>query len=186
MPKPAACLKATVDIVPEPHLLSEESAQGYGQLLASAKVSSPLIILPASRQLSLESAKKLRQIVRRGSWLILESGAAFSRPEESRAQARILAESFGLKTGEPITPSIREASYLTYDCPERTMVRTFGAIVPIACSRAEQLAEYTGVPVAVRRPMGRGGIIYLGSILGAGLLAQEREAHAVASALLRV
>jgi hypothetical protein len=70
--------------------------------------------------------------------------------------------------------------------PQRIMVRTFGAITPVTCATAERIAEFAGITVAARRPMGNGGgIIFLGSILGAGLLAQEREAYEAGCALLR-
>jgi hypothetical protein len=175
---------ASVEIVPEPHLLSEESARGYSTLVATVKRSAPLIILPAAQQLSFESAERFRELVCCGSWLILESGGAYLPCEKFRTQRRILADVFGLNVGEAIAVSTIEPSYLTYDCPGRTMVRTFGAITPIDCSPAERMAEYGGVSVAARRRIGRGGVVYLGSILGSGVLAQEREAHFVATALL--
>jgi hypothetical protein len=180
-----ACSVASVEIVPEPHPLSEESARGYDKLLGAAQVSAPLIILPATRQLSFEGAERFRQQVRRGWWLLVESGAAYSRPGELRTQGQVLYKVFGLNIAEAIGVSTREATYLTYNCPERTVVRTFGAVTPIDCSPAEKLAEYAGVPVAARRWVGRGGVVYLGSMLGVGLLAQEREALAVGAALLR-
>lgn len=186
LPLSAGGSTGSAEIIPEPHPLSEESAKGFRQLLtAHGRLISHFIILPAVRQLSLENAKKLQQRATSGSWLILESGVAYSFPEEAARQAQILAQVFNFHVREPIAISTGEPSYLTYNCPQPIMVRTFGAITPVSCSPSERLAEFAGIPIAAKRSVGRGGIIYLGSILGAGLLAQEREARQVASALLR-
>lgn len=187
LPRPALSSSTEIEIIPEPHCLSEESARGYRTLVeARRRTNAPFIILPASRQLTYESAKALLRRVQRGWWLVLESGGAYSSPEESGRQSRILAGVFGLNVHRPIAISPREASYVTYTYPQRTMVRTFGAITPITCSPAERIAEFAGITVASWRRVGSGGgIIFLGSILGAGLLAREREAHEAGSALLR-
>jgi hypothetical protein len=187
LPGQALRPSAKPEIIPEPHCLSEESARGYRKLVqANQPTNAPVVILPASCQLLPENARDLLQRVWRGSWLILESGVAFSSPENSGSQTRTLAGVFGLRVHDPITLSRREASYITYTCPQRIMVRTFGAITPVTCATAERIAEFANIPVAARRPMGNGGgIIFLGSILGAGLLAQEREAYEAGCALLR-
>jgi hypothetical protein len=187
LPGQALRPSAKPEIIPEPHCLSEESARGYRKLVqANQPTNAPVVILPASCQLSPENARDLLQRVWRGSWLILESGVAFSSPENSGSQTRTLAGVFGLRVHDPITLSRREASYITYMYPQRIMVRTFGAITPVTCATAERIAEFAGITVAARRPMGNGGgIIFLGSILGAGLLAQEREAYEAGCALLR-
>jgi hypothetical protein len=185
MPRRVAGSAPSIVVFPEPHLLSEESARGYGTLLAAITPQVPTIILPAIRQLSFEEAGRLRDQAFQGAWLILESGAAYSHLGEWRGQARVLAEVFGLNVREEITASTTQPAYLTYSCPERIMVRTFGAMSPVHCQPNEQLAECGGTPIAAKRQVGKGCVVYLGAILGVGLLAREREAHAVGAALLR-
>jgi hypothetical protein len=185
MPRRAPGSVRSAVILAEPHLLSEESARGYRNLLATVEPRVPIIIIPAVRQLSFGEAERLRDLAFGGARLILESGAAYAHSGEWRAQARVLDAVFGLNVREEITASTTEPAYLNYRCPERIMVRTFGAISPVHCSPGEQLAEHGGAPVAAKREVGQGCIVYLGSILGVGLLAQEREAHAVGAALLR-
>ena len=186
LPRPSVCLPAATGIFPEPHCLSEESARGYRKLLDElGRDVGPAIILPANRGLSYEAAGTLLERVRGGGLLILESGAAYSSPEQIRGQARILTAAFGIHTGEPVEVSAHEASYITYKCPQRILVRTFGAMTPVRCAPEERIAEFAGTAVAVRRSVGKGTIVYLGSILGVGLLAQEREARQVGHALLR-
>lgn len=174
------------EIISEPHSLSEESARGYRKLLSAHESVWPgLIILPASCRLSLESAKKFRQRVIKGSRLILESGVAYSAALESTRQRRILAEVFGIHVGEAVPMSTSEASYVTYRCPRRIMVRTFGAITPVHCASSESITEFEGIPVAMARQTGDGTVVFLGSILGIGLLAHEREAREMGNALVQ-
>ena len=174
-----------VEILPEAHCLSEESANGYRKLVRTQDRSWPdRIVLPASRWLSPEKAAELGRRVNRGCWLLVESGLVYSSRQERESQGLVLAEAFNLQIGETIDVGASNTSYVTYIHAQPTLVRTFGAITPICCAPAERIAEFEGIPVAIRRRIGSGGVIFLGSILGVGLLAQEREAHRVVTALL--
>jgi hypothetical protein len=186
LPRPSVCLPAVTGIFQEAHCLSEESARGYRKLLDElGRDPGPAIILPANRELSYKTAGTLLERVRGGGLVILESGGAYSSAEEIRRQARILAGVFGIHVEEPVEVNAHEASYITYKCPQRILVRTFGAMTPVRCAPEERIAEFAGTAVAMRRSVGKGTIVYLGSILGVGLLAQEREARQVGHALLR-
>jgi hypothetical protein len=196
MPRSATRSLRELEIVTEPHCLSEESARGYRTLVSGFGLSEfgasglgrgreTAIVLPASCRLCYGKAEALLGSVRRGCLLILESGIAYSSPEEARGQARILNDVFGIRTGEPIEVSGHEASYISYNFAEPFLIRTFGAIVPVRCTPKETIANFAGTAVAMRRLMGEGEVVYLGSILGVGLLAREREARQVGQALLR-
>ncbi|MGA8030252.1 MAG: hypothetical protein WB992_24175 [Bryobacteraceae bacterium] len=141
----------------------------------------PLIILAGVRELSVETCWELRKRAIAGSWLIYESGSCFSSPEESLLCSRILNRVFGLE----VLPTIVTAgSCIEYSWPARRLVRSFQAATPIRCHSSEVIAEFGGVPVCARRCIGRGGIVYLGSMLGPGLFAEEREAQSVGIAML--
>ncbi|MGI8958280.1 MAG: hypothetical protein ACR2IV_00660 [Bryobacteraceae bacterium] len=174
------------EIIPEPHCLSEESANGFRLLLsrnrlASRAVSPKVIIVPASRQLSSATGRELLRYAVGGAWLILESGLSFMPREEAIRQIQLVRDVFGL---EVRTPLANGGTYIEYTWPLRRFVRDFSMFTPVECSRTERIAELGGVTVCARRPVGKGGIIFLGSMLGPGLLAEEREAHELGSAML--
>jgi hypothetical protein len=73
--------------------------------------------------------------------------------------------------------------YIRYQWPQAALTRAFSRMIPVDCSPAEAIAHYRGVPVAMRRRVGRGGIVYLGSMLGPNLRADEPEAHQLAKAI---
>ena len=64
------------------------------------------------------------------------------------------------------------------------MVRPFGAITLLEIPRGNVLARWKGMPVSMQLHVGLGGLIFLGSALGVGLNASEKQAWAVGSALI--
>jgi hypothetical protein len=175
------------EILEEPQHLSEESANGYRLLLrrnrpVSNRPSPRLIIMPAARQLSRETALEMLQEVTRGTWLVLESGLCFMAREQAVAQIRVLRDVFGL---EVQTPLANAGAYVAYTWPLRRLVRDFSMFTPVECSANEKIAGFGGVAACMKRRVGGGGLIFLGSMLGPGLLAEEREAQEVGSALLK-
>lgn len=185
-----------VEIWHEDHGLSEESAVGFQRTLdceciargarSYQDLGSSLIVLPGAKRLSLEDAVALREQIRNGAWVVLESGLSFSTGAEARQQAEVCAKIFHLR----LLPQTRTAnhaaglSYIEYAQPARHLVRTFESITPVCCDARDVLACFAGSIVCVRKTIGRGGLIYLGSMLGPGLYAEEREAKAVASGLI--
>jgi hypothetical protein len=102
--------------------------------------------------------------------------------QEAIRQMRVLFDVFGL---EVLAPLATRGPYIEYTWPLRRLVRDFSMVTRLKCSRAETIAESGGVAVCAKRPVRKGGIIFLGSMLGPGLLAEEREAHELGSAMLR-
>jgi hypothetical protein len=183
---PFELVHAQPQIIPEPHCLSEESASGFRLLLQRNRqvlkgFSPRLIIIPGARQLSRETGRDMLRQVTSGTWLILESGLAFMPREEAIGQIRVLRDVFGLEVQAPLATG---GAYIEYTWPLRRLIRDFSMITPVKCSRAETIAEIRGAAVCAKRPVGKGGIIFLGSMLGPGLLAEEREAHELGSAML--
>jgi hypothetical protein len=177
---------AQPEIIPEPHCLSEESANGFRLLLSrntplSRGSSRQVVIVPAARQLSHATGRGLLRNVVGGAWLILESGLCFMPKEAAVAQIRVLRDVFGLEIHAPLA----SLGYIEYTWPLHRLVRDFSTFTPVKCSPSERIAELGGAAVCARRPIGKGGVIFLGSMLGPGLLAEEREAHQVGSAMLR-
>jgi hypothetical protein len=179
-------VRAQAKILSEPHCLSEESATGFRLLLTRNRLASnarspKVIIAPGARQLSREAAAGLLQEVLRGTWLIVESGLCFMSREQAAGQVQVLRDVFGLEVQAVLTSPGR---YVEYAWPLHRLVRDFSMFTPVQWPHAERIAEFGGVTVCTKRRIGRGGIIFLGSMLGPGLLAEEREAHQVVSAML--
>ncbi len=172
------------EILDEPHCLSQESAKGFRLLLSrNTPLSRNVIILPASRELSRQTGLQLRRQVEAGAWLILESGLAFVPREEVIAQIHVLRDVFGLIAKPPVE---YPGGYIEYTWPVPRLVRDFSMITPIECGRNEEIAYSRGLAVGAKRSVGKGGIIFLGSMLGPALLVEEREAHELGRAMLGI
>jgi hypothetical protein len=178
-----------VQIQAEPHCLSQESASGYGLLVDEFEdVRTPCWIAPAARELSAPRCRRLIKEIAAGAWLLLESGVCFSSPAEARAQADILRDVFKLALLPPIVTNrggVDASRYVQFCWPVPRLVRTFQAVIPIAVGHHQVIATFQGNAVGIKTSIGKGGIIYLGTMLGPGLLAQEREARDVTRTLIQ-
>jgi hypothetical protein len=189
------------EIWPEDHCLSEESALGFRSLLSGHSIvrdssvgnssrlfksSRSIIIVPGARLLSLARGTELLERIRGGTWVILESGVGFSSEAESRHQAEVCETIFDLKLRPPIKAANHRSgiAYVEYRRPIRCLVRTFEAVTPVRCDSSEVIAQFGSHATCARKTIGNGGLVYLGSMLGPGLYAEEREAVAVGSALV--
>jgi hypothetical protein len=175
----------------EKHFLSRESHAGFATLFASEAVhhSRNSIVLRAGiRKLAPSDARDLRDQAEKGAWIILEPAFAFYGDSEAARGSAQLARLLEVQVGPPQpvhAPSPRKPAYIRYRWPASQHVRPFGFVTPIRCSAFETIATLGEVPVCARFARGRGGFIYLGSMLGPNLFAEEREAHALGRALLR-
>ena len=180
----------------EDHCLSQESALGFRRLLKrdtvsngstqSSIASSSLIIVPGIRRMSPARGNDLLQRMHDGTWVVLESGVGFSSMAEAKHQADLFKRIFGLK----LLPAVKVAqcpavaTYVEYTKPVCRLARTFEAITPIDCEPTEVIARFGRHSVCARKRVGRGGLVFLGSMLGPGLFAEEREALAIGAALV--
>jgi hypothetical protein len=169
----------TLQIDTESHCLSEESASGY-QLLMNEGLrigpSNTLLIAPAARELTLGRCRRLLELVEHGAWLLLEAGVCFSCSSDAASQAVLVQKVFGILPLPPIVIG-REAvtHYVDFSWPASQLVRAFHAVVPVAPGDHQVIARFQGYEACVRKPIAKGGIVYLGTMLGPGLLAGERE-----------
>lgn len=176
----AMCLRATpqqstIEIISEPNCLSQESAEGFRTLLASSTASDITILCGISRRLNSHRMFELRNRALRGAWIIWENSPFVH-------QKQILEDAFGIATQDRKLIS-SDRLYISYNWPVPALTRTFSAIIPVSCAPAEVVARYGHVPIAMKRRLGRGGILFLGSMLGPNLRAEEREAKQIAEAI---
>jgi hypothetical protein len=173
-----------ITILPENHLLSQESVAAYSALLA--QVSAPrrtVILLPGAKRLSLGRSVALRRSLEAGSSVLIEGGLAFSTSSEIEEQRRVLHHGFGIQLGRPIAASTdSHRPYVTFRSGH--LVRPFGFTFPVFCEGGQPLARFGEAPVAFKARMGSGTLIFLGAMLGPHLQAFDSDGFDVAKNLL--
>jgi hypothetical protein len=145
-------------IIAEPDCLSQESAQGFRTVLHKHGLANLIVVCGAAMH------PRLRAAAVNGAWVVWEIS-----PFRNQSSLAIPASPGDL--------------YVRYTWPRMTLTRSFSHMIPIQGTDTEVIAYYRDVPMALKRRMGRGGIIYLGSMLGPNLQAEEREAHELATAI---
>ncbi len=99
-----------------------------------------------------------------------------------RGRAALPEEPDGLPYRKPGNP--RRVPYVDFCWPVPTKVRDFTRVVPITAQAGEVIGWAEGLPIAMKRKVGRGRLIFLGSPLGPSLLAGDHEARRWLRALL--
>jgi hypothetical protein len=161
-----------------------ESTLGYRSALAGAPERSshaPLLIIPAVSDVPGDIARLIRLRLTGGATVIVESGAGFAGQAGYREHQRSLREGLNIDTHPPVdlwAPGRSgSAPYVDYSWPDAVRVRDFSRVVPLGDQEAEVIARADGLPVALRRAVGTGTLIFLGSPLGPALWAGDREAR---------
>ncbi|MGH9653180.1 MAG: hypothetical protein ACRD6B_06905 [Bryobacteraceae bacterium] len=167
---------AGLEIVAEPDCLSRESAEGFRSLEAAKH--SRAILLCGVSAMDTAHAWRLRRQAAAGRWIVWESS-----PFAGEGQTGTLREVFGISTGKPIALS-PDRLYVQYRWPSAALTRSFCAAIPVTCSEKEAIALYGKTPVAMRRAIGRGGFIFLGSMLGPNLRAEDSQARPIGAGIL--
>ena len=132
---------------------------------------------------------------------MLESGAGFLSPAETAAHQRMLLRCFELEVGPPVdlwsgkladdglfasrTGSRRREAidgrqaipYVRYVWPREIMVRGFTRVIPVSAKRGEVIGWAGSLAVGLKRPVGKGTLLFLGSPLGPALRAGDPEAR---------
>ncbi|HTV54591.1 MAG TPA: hypothetical protein VMI06_06720 [Terriglobia bacterium] len=170
-----------------------ESLEGYRRCLTAAgapfevscretAASARLIVLPAAAMTDLSQARWLRRRIEQGATALVESGGAFLSQSEFRVQQLLLASHFGLPVAEPVqlwstSDPVNRPPYVDFTWPVEARIRDFSRVVPIHASPQEAIALQGTRIVGLRRRLGAGTIVFLGSPAGPHLLARDREAH---------
>lgn len=171
-------------ILPENHLLSQESASAYSALLP--QLSPPrhsVFLLPGIKRLSLDRALALCRALDAGSSVLIECGLAFSTPSEIEQQRRILRDTFGIQLGSPpLVAADPHHPYVAFS--SQNMVRSFGLTFPAFSNCGEPLAYFSETPVVLKTRAGKGTLIFLGAMLGPHLEASDPDARFAAQHIL--
>jgi hypothetical protein len=162
----------TQRIIAERDCLSEESARGFS--LLSLPLRDLIIVCGATRNAATR-LKELRERAVQGTWALWEQ-----RPGVDQQVAPALSRAFDLKLGPPFVPGM----LIRYNCPKATWTRSFLECTPVEYRDSAVLAYHGATPICLKRNIGCGGIVFLGSMLGPNLWAEEPQAHVIANRIL--
>jgi hypothetical protein len=162
---------------------------------------SQMAIVPSFGVMAPATASTLTDLLEAGTHVLLESGGGFVSPAEFTAQQRMLQRHFDIAVGPPVDlwegdpaddalPARRpgrhpnkkrerhsSVPYVNYLWPRETRVRDFSRVIPVSASDGDIIAKVGALPVALKRRVGRGTLIFLGSPLGPALRAGDPEAR---------
>lgn len=160
--------------------MAEESLRGYRrhfdfEVSPAVPADRPLIVVPGLRNLTEPDWSALRASVWKGVSVVLESGLAFASDAEVARQRADLQKHFGIRIAPQLfrTSAVR---YIRFHWPLEVLVRDFSESVSVDPRSAEPIATAGAQVAAVRRRLGRGNVVYLGSPLGPMLLADDPQA----------
>ena len=162
-----------------------------------------MAVVPGLGTMDPSTALTLATWLQAGTTVLLETAAAFLSPADFLSQRQLLRHYFGLEIrlpldlwttelgphggfhvsliqrGSPKRPSEGQHSvpYVSYCWPCEAQVRDFSRIVPVSANNSDVIATLDTVPVALRRRVGKGTLISLGSPMGPSLRAGDLQAH---------
>jgi hypothetical protein len=153
-----------------PDCLSQESAAGFRSVLGAH---APRNLIVLCGLVNPSPALDLRRYALNGGWILWE------------APLRSSLNPFGIVMEPPIAASA-DHLYIRYRWPQTTLTRSFSSVVPVQCQEDEIIAHYRDIPVAMTRCFGRGRGIFLGSMLGPNLQADEPQSCQLLRSILEM
>jgi hypothetical protein len=157
------------------------------------------LIVPGAGAISESTAERLLPLLENGAQVLLESAAGFCDSQAFAAHQQILSRYFDLTLEPPVhlwsfngarhtasrsshriteVSSTQHTPYIDYVWPAKLSVRDFSRVIPVSAEPSHVIAYAGHRPIAVRKSVARGTLIFLGSPLGPGLRAGEPQAHA--------
>ena len=165
-----------------------ESFEGYCATLTRQDVSfseiagdwrqgSGTAIVPGVGVMDRGTTSLLLDLLRAGWKVVFESGAGFLSREDFALHQNMLFDNFGLIVDSPIDLWSEAASlpYVSYNWPRNAMVRDFSRVVPVLAPEGEIIGRAGCLPVASRRLVGRGVLVFVGSPMGPAMLAGDPQ-----------
>jgi hypothetical protein len=81
------------------------------------------------------------------------------------------------RSESPLVHRYVSSPYIDYDWPQETKVRDFSRVILVSAKSGDVIARVRGLPVALKRRVGEGTLIFLGSPIGPLLRAGDPEAR---------
>ena len=138
------------------------------------------VVLCGAGKRAVAAAPDLLRHARAGTWIIWESALHALLPHQIAEMQSALSKVFGVGIGAPLHSGL----YIRYEWPQTVLTRSFLQVAPVISRSGQIIARDGETPVAVRKQIGSGGILFLGAMLGPNLYAEEAQAHAIARRLI--
>lgn len=143
----------------------------------------------------------LAGLLKAGTNLLLESGAGFLSPSHFASHQNMLNRYFDVAIDPPVDlwsaesaanascthragrlpktnrDSCESVPYVNYLWPRETMVRDFSRVIPVSAREGDVIGKVGGLPVALKKHVAMGTLIFLGSPMGPALRAGDFEAR---------
>lgn len=174
-------------------------AHTYTTELSSIRERCRLAIVPGVGAMDSTVAYRLFDLLESGTCVLLESGAGFWTASQFAVQQEMLHRCFGIEVGPPVdlwpgnsqelssqysghdrkraTERPKSIPYVEYVWPRKAAVRDFSRVIPVLANKAEVIGRVGPLPVAVRKQVENGTLIFIGSPMGPALRAADPEAR---------
>lgn len=167
-------------------LAGKESEFGFAEALDSLLSSNSrlgrAVIVPSASALEGTALSSLVREAQLGATVLIDLADGFtSRSHTSRVRMNF-EHDLGIEIADPV--AYRSADYIAYEWPLRVLVRHFTRGSYITPGRNMPVARLGTHSVAVRKEIGRGSVVIIGSNLGSLLLAGDEQAHEILARLL--
>lgn len=168
-------------------LAGKESESGFKQALALfSPTLSPrgrIVIVPSASALKRESLSSLFRDAWHGSSILVDLSDGFaSLPDRTLTRVR-LERHLGIEVLQPV--EYAPGDYIAYRWPHSALVRHFTRVSYIQPGKDHEPAAFLGTNiVAVRKSIGIGQVVMLGSALGSLLLARDAQAQEIFAGIL--
>jgi hypothetical protein len=160
-----------------------------------------MAIVPGFGPMDPATALTLSGLLKAGTHVLLESGAGFLSRAEFTAHQRMLYRYFDIAVfppvslwpGQPLDEALfthrsgrhpgkkldrhESIPYVDYLWPRETKVRDFSRVIPVSATTGDVIGKVGGIPVALKRRIGQGTLIFLGSPMGPALRAGDPQAR---------
>jgi hypothetical protein len=167
-------------------LAGEESHCGFwralGRLSPAVRRLGRAIIVPSASALEGAALSSLVREAELGSTLLIDLADGFASGSDVARTRISLERNLGIEIAHPVT--CETGDYLVYRWPLTALVRHFTRVSYIQPGRHVPVAHLGVRPIAVRKEVGLGSVVILGSNLGSLLLAGDEEANKVFACLL--
>jgi len=138
-----------------------------------------MAILPGAGVLDSEIVSRLVEVLDAGGTILLESGGEFLSETEFKRQQDMLREAFSVAVTSTVNiwgDATKAIPYVNYTWPDQLMVRDFSRLTPVLAAESDVIGRLGAIPLACRKDVGNGEVIFLGSPVGPAAWAGDVEA----------
>jgi len=166
-------------------LIGYQAALGSSAICLSDTASRQLrncrtVVVPGLGILKSETALLLLDLLEAGAQVLLDSGAGFLSAKEFLAHQEMLERFFKVEVEARVDvwQGTEAIPYVHYEWPCEIMVRDFRWAIPVYGKRGEVIGTVKELPVALKKRVANGELVFLGSPLGPALRAGDLQAQA--------